>query len=576
VAFHPIGDSSGPPAVLVLVAAAPALPQELPPAQADLVSTERAFAKLAETNGIREAFLEYFADDGIGFGPHPYKVRETLRNSPPPPPSTTILRWAPAYGDVSPSGDLGWNTGPTVFEDTSAAKKPARHGMFFSVWKKQADGRWRVLLDLGADTPAAVVPLDAAYKTSFRPSGAPAAPAGDAQQEVAGLLAAERDFLAAAKAGSVGQAYAARLGQDARIHRPGAMPVVGKDAVRAWLAEQTMTLGGEPIRVDVARSGDLGYAYGRYQLGGPHPQSGYYARVWKRDANRQWRIVMDVVNPAPSGSQPVQPRPDAAPRDPLAQKAFGHFQAQEWAQAATAYQQYLERNPEDPGAWHRLGTTRIYLRQYGDAIAAFERAIKVGGGVALDFYNLGCALAMAGQTDKALDNLEKAIDAGFTSRQQFETDTDLDSLRQTERFKALLERLGADAASSSPAPAERVKIATPSGAVLAAQYVDAGKGATHLSRPSCGIARTWWRRTSASARPAVSAARLASAGGSLRRGGAPRKRERLPERLFIDGQQPYGRAPLTPPGPALGLERPRVLAHERLLILRRQLHHAPL
>jgi hypothetical protein len=65
----------------------------------------------------------------------------------------------------------------------------------------------------------------------------------------------------------------------------------------------------------------------------------------------------------------------------------------------------------------------------------------VGGGAALDFYNLACAFALSGQKEKALDNLEKAISAGFTDRQQYESDSDLDSLRETERFKELLKRL---------------------------------------------------------------------------------------------------------------------------------------
>ena len=37
--------------------------------------------------------------------------------------------------------------------------------------------------------------------------------------------------------------------------------------------------------------------------------------------------------------------------------------------------------------------------------------------------------------------MEKAINAGFTDRQQYKTDSDLDSLRETERFKELLKRL---------------------------------------------------------------------------------------------------------------------------------------
>jgi ketosteroid isomerase-like protein len=426
--------------LLLFVLTFPVLTQEkdLPPAQADLVNAERAFAKLAGERGVRESFIAYFADDGIGFAPHPHKVKERFSNSPAPaarPPLT--LNWAPVYGDIAQAGDLGWNTGPTLIEDTSPEKKPARHGMFFSVWKKQSDGSWRVALDLGADVPTAVAPLSAPFKTFYRASGKGPIANVNVREEIAGLLKVEREFLAAAKASGLGQAYRSRLNDDARIHRPGVMPVVGKDALRDWLALQTMTLSGEPIKVDVSRSGDLGYAYGSYELGGAQPQKGYFARVWKRDAEGQWRIVIDTVSLLPPGTSHLA----AQSQEDLATKAQAHYLAQEWAEAAAAYQRLVKENPNDPVAWHRLGTSQIYLRQLADAIKSLEQAIKIRGGAALDFYNLACAFSLSGEKEKALDNLEKAVNAGFTDRQQYETDSDLDSLRETERFKELLKKL---------------------------------------------------------------------------------------------------------------------------------------
>jgi len=427
-------------ALSLFVLTLPALTQEkdLPPAQADLVNTERAFAKLALERGVRESFIAYFADDGIGFAPHPHKVKETFSSSPAPAPRSTIaLKWAPVYGDIAQAGDLGWNTGPTVIEDTGPEKKPTRHGLFFSVWKKQSDGSWRVALDLGGSTPAEVAPLNAPFKTSYSASRVRPAVGVNVEEEIAGLIKMEREFLAAAKASSLGQAYQSRLSADARAHRPGVMPIVGKDALRAWLAQQTMTLSGEPIKADVSRSGDLGYAYGSYELGGAKPEKGYYARVWKRDAKGEWRIVVDTVKPLPPGTSDLAEQS----QEGLASKAQAHYLAQQWAAAAAAYQQYVKQSPNDPVAWHRLGTSQIYLRQLPEAIKSLEQAIKVGSGAAPDFYNLACAFALSGEKEKALDSLEKAINAGFTDRQQYVTDSDLDSLRETERFKDLMKRL---------------------------------------------------------------------------------------------------------------------------------------
>ena len=44
---------------------------DLPPNLETLVAAERAFAESATRQGIRDSFLEYFADDAIAFNPEP-------------------------------------------------------------------------------------------------------------------------------------------------------------------------------------------------------------------------------------------------------------------------------------------------------------------------------------------------------------------------------------------------------------------------------------------------------------------------------------------------------------------------
>ncbi len=109
----------------------------MPPAQQELFDTERAFVRLAAEKGFRDSFYEYFADDGVAFNPHPFRVRVTLAGQPATPPPMGA-DWAPVYGDVSAAGDLGWNTGPLLYAGRDG--QPDRHGLFFSVWKRQANG----------------------------------------------------------------------------------------------------------------------------------------------------------------------------------------------------------------------------------------------------------------------------------------------------------------------------------------------------------------------------------------------------------------------------------------------------
>jgi ketosteroid isomerase-like protein len=334
--------------------------------------------------------------------------------------------WAPVYGDIAAAGDLGWNTGPLLF--AARGGEQGRHGMFFSVWKRQPDGSFRVVLDIGSDTPSAVVPLDEPPHSSWRP-GLGVAAGADAAAARAELLAIERDFLAEASAGGIARAYAGRLADDARVHRPGAMPVVGRAALDGWTAAQDAKFGGEPLFADVSRSGELGYAWGSYERLGGGSDAGYFARVWKKDAAGTWRIVMDTVSPVPEGVKPLSAELLHAEEPYLAGR---------WPEAEAAYRAYLDANPGNAFAWNRLGTSQMQQKKYAEAVASLVRAIETGGGSGIDFYNLACAQALSGSQEAALDSVERAIATGFRRRAQYEQDPDLASLRELPRFKALI------------------------------------------------------------------------------------------------------------------------------------------
>lgn len=415
----------------LLVAALPAIAQDapMPPDQAAMVETERAFVRLAAERGFRDSFYAYFAPDGVGFWPHPVRVRTVLERRPSSPGAMGAV-WAPVWGDISQAGDLGWNAGPVTYQARPEQDRPESYGLFFSVWQKQQDGGWRVVLDLGVDTPGPVMPLEAGYQTSWRRGDRKAAAAGGGSGS-SGLLAAERALLADMGQG-IGAAYRKRLADDAKVLRPGAMPIAGKPALADWVAGQTQGLVGEPLLARVARSGDLGYAYGSYEIRGQEPNAGYYTRVWKRDPAGDWRIVVDTVSPLPAGVQPLP----AALLEPEE-----HFLARDWSGAAEAYQSYVKDHPDNAFAWHRLGASQVALRQLPEAISSLNQAIAVGGGSAADYYNLACAHALSGASDTALAQVEKAIDAGLRNRRQYESDEDLASLRGLPRFQELMQRL---------------------------------------------------------------------------------------------------------------------------------------
>ncbi len=101
----------------------------------------------------------------------------------------------------------------------------------------------------------------------------------------------------------------------------------------------------------------------------------------------------------------------------------------------------IELNPVDSrayilgaGAWQRLGNTKKALEWVDEA----RRISPTDSGV---YYNAGCIYALLGESDHALDLLEKAVNLGAGNKRYYETDINFDSIREHPRFRKLLERL---------------------------------------------------------------------------------------------------------------------------------------
>lgn len=263
----------------------------------ELADAERAFAAFTVKEGFRDGFIKFFADDGIGFGPHPERTREKLMKLPPATgPRKVIFNWTPIFGDISDAGDLGYTTGPVLYTDVTENPKPPRHGMYFSVWQKQTDGSWKVVIDMGVDTPEAVAPIDSKFTAaatikSRRPNRMKGTPGDDYRKLDWGLWGS------IAKT-NPGDGYASHLDPQFRVHRKGNMPATDFAALAPLLVQTKF----EIIDGKIASSGDLAFTYGKYStINDPKgEETGYYVHVWRRDATSKWRLVADVQNPLPS------------------------------------------------------------------------------------------------------------------------------------------------------------------------------------------------------------------------------------------------------------------------------------
>jgi ketosteroid isomerase-like protein len=261
-----------------------------PPALAAMAETERAFSARATETNWRDAFIEYFADESVSFQPGPGPARERLRKAPLPKPDERPFTWEPRTGDVAASGDLGYLTGPVRYPQPDGS---IRHGCYFSVWKKQEDGRFKVILDLGTQ-PRAEAPFAPGFvraaATGVRSNDSKA----DAQRT---LLDTDRAFSGAIGDKGAAEAYRAFMHEGARLHRNGIIPLATRASASAWMASNVKAMTSEPMKSETAASGDLGYTWGKVTETGAagETRQGYYVRVWTRRADGTWQMAIDVA-----------------------------------------------------------------------------------------------------------------------------------------------------------------------------------------------------------------------------------------------------------------------------------------
>jgi ketosteroid isomerase-like protein len=270
-----------------------------------LVDAERAFSRMSEDKGLREAFLFYLADDSVVFRPVPVPGRKAYEDMPSS--SAVILAWSPEYAEVSAWGDIGYTTGPYVFRNSAKPGQPAAYGHYVSVWERQSNREWKVSLDAGirhpqsGPAPETVATLPAGYK---RWRG----PRVDRDSERTMLLKEESLFAQKARAEGLAEAYSIYAAEDIRLYRDGGLPMTGKEALLKLVLSSTRKYSWGPVDAVVSSTGDIGYVFGKCDGVSTDRnvpfESLSYLRIWRKLVGGHWRIVLDLAVPIPveSGS----------------------------------------------------------------------------------------------------------------------------------------------------------------------------------------------------------------------------------------------------------------------------------
>jgi ketosteroid isomerase-like protein len=281
-------------AIVLLLAVS--LPAEEPASMAALrsvVEAEKTFSKTSVERGIRESFLQFFADDSVVFTPAPTNGKKFYAKYDD---KGRKLIWQPIFATISNAADLGFTTGPWEMKKSATDETPIAFGDFVSIWKKQRDNSWKVVVDLGIDHPQ------------------PSAPPGEVQLlppnetlrgidvtlERRALEKAEKMF-ADALAVDAGAAITDFADGAIHVYRENSFPAIGKDAAKLMLSSDHGKVMRKTTGGGVSSSGDFAYRYGSYSAERANvKEHGYFLAIWKLDPNHEWKIIGDVQKkPAP-------------------------------------------------------------------------------------------------------------------------------------------------------------------------------------------------------------------------------------------------------------------------------------
>lgn len=109
--------------------------------------------------------------------------------------------------------------------------------------------------------------------------------------------------------------------------------------------------------------------------------------------------------------------------------------------AVESVEQHLELNPDEARPYSLGASVLIRLGKNERSREWTQQAMSLAPNDPLVLYNAACNWALLGETDHALDGLERAIEAGVAVGDWIQHDPDFESLRRHPRFQEIVKRI---------------------------------------------------------------------------------------------------------------------------------------
>ena len=115
-----------------------------------LLQTDRDFAASSLEQGTAAAFYANMSEDALQLPANaaPVQGRNRIRDRLGDL-GAQVLDWTPRQAEVSRSLDLGWTWGEWRLYRSAASKEVIARGKYLNIWKRSADGAWKLAVDVG-------------------------------------------------------------------------------------------------------------------------------------------------------------------------------------------------------------------------------------------------------------------------------------------------------------------------------------------------------------------------------------------------------------------------------------------
>jgi len=97
-------------------------------------------------------------------------------------------------------------------------------------------------------------------------------------------------------------------------------------------------------------------------------------------------------------------------------------------------------DPYDAAVHVIIGNSFLSDGKYEKAAMHYRKALELEPGNYIALYNMACVRSLGKNIDEAIEWLEKSIEAGYGDFEWMEADTDLDNIREDERYREILRR----------------------------------------------------------------------------------------------------------------------------------------